>query len=376
MKGLVVTNLHPIDTAMTKGIKDGVFPGASLLVGKGEKTLWNKVYGLAQVEPKKRPVEPSTLFDIASLTKPIATATLYMLALQEQKCSMDDPLEKYFPKACQKGITICSLLNHTSGLPAWKPYFGKLLELAPGWVADEKGYRWLVDQILAEPQEQAPAKKAVYSDLGYVLLGSILGMIYGKSLDSLFDERVAKPMKLKSTFFNPLERHRQIHDANPGHFAATENCPWRKKILCGEVMDDHAYLMGGCAGHAGLFSTSGDIQKWLVELNRARQGKSPLISKEIFELFCAIPEERDLQLPFFTLGFDTPSLASSCGHYFSPHSIGHLGYSGCSFWWDLDKDIYVILLTNRVHPSRENNKIREFRPRIHDITMTFYNKYI
>ena len=363
------STLHPIDSAMEKAVKDGVFPGASLLVGKGDKTLWNKVYGSAQLTPKKRSVEPSTFFDIASLTKPIATATLFMLAFEEKKYAMDDPLKKFFPAAIQKGITLRHLLNHTSGLPSWKPYFSELLELAPGWVTDEKGGRWLVDKIGTEPQEQKAGEKVVYSDLGYILLGGILEQIYGQSLDVLFDERVAKPMNLRSTFFNPLLRHRQICDPHPEHFAATEKCPWRQKILCGEVMDDHAYVMGGIAGHAGLFSTAGDIQKWIYELHCAQNGKSSLISKDSFALFCAVPQKRDLTIPYFALGFDTPSRDSSAGAHFSPRSIGHLGYSGCSFWWDLDKDISIILLTNRVHPSRENQKIKEFRPQIHDRIM-------
>lgn len=352
---------HPIDIEMTKGIKDGVFPGASLLVGKRDKTLWNKVYGLARTEPDKRPVRPSTFFDIASLTKPMATATLYMSAVAEKKCALDDPLKKYFPKMRQEGITLRSLLNHTSGLPAWKPYFSELLEIAPGWVTEEKAKNWLIEKILSEPQESPVGKKVVYSDLGYILLGSILEQLYGKTLDLLFREKIAGPFNMQNTFFNPLGHNRKAVDSNPEHFAATEKCPWRKKILCGEVMDDHAWLMGGAAGHAGLFSTAADIRKWIVSLSRFA-GKS-------FDVFCSVPKKRNLDEPFFALGFDTPSTQSSSGRHFSPNSVGHLGYTGCSFWWDLDKDIYVILLTNRVHPSRENDKIREFRPRIHDVVM-------
>ncbi|MBI4412281.1 MAG: beta-lactamase family protein [Deltaproteobacteria bacterium] len=360
------SNQHPIDAAMEKGIKDGVFPGASLLVGKGEKTLWNKVYGWAQIEgtvsqSKKRPVEPSTLFDIASLTKPIATATLFMPAISEKKCALNDPLEKYFPKACQKGITLRSLLNHTSGLPAWKPYYEEILALAPGWATEDKAKDWLVEKILVEPQEAPAGDKVIYSDLGYILLGSILEQIYGKTLDLLFAQKVAGPLNLQNTFFNPLGHHREAYDNNPEHFAATESCPWRKKILSGEVMDDHAWLMGGIAGHAGLFSTAADIRKWIVSLSRFA-GKS-------FDVFCFVPKKRNLDEPFFALGFDTPSTESSSGRHFSPNSVGHLGYSGCSFWWDLDKGIYVILLTNRVHPSRENRQIRHFRPDIHNIVM-------
>ncbi|MBI2340285.1 MAG: beta-lactamase family protein [Deltaproteobacteria bacterium] len=368
-----MSNLHPVDTAIEKGIKEGVFPGASLLVGKENKILWNKVYGSAQIDPKKRSVEPPTLFDIASLTKPMAIATLFMLVLQEKKCFLDDPLKKYFPETTQQGITLQHLLNHTSGLPAWRPYYEEMLALAPGWAAEDKGKNWLVEEILAEPQEAPVGKKTVYSDLGYILLGAILEKIYGKSLDLLFRQKIAEPLNLKKTFFNPLGHHRKPVDGNPDHFAATEKCPWRQKILCGEVMDDHAWLMGGIAGHAGLFSTAEEVQKWIAELQKARHSRSKLISRETFNRFTVIPDGRDMNVPYFTFGFDTPSAHASCGQYFSPNSIGHLGYTGCSFWWDMDKDIYAILLTNRVHPSRENDRIRVFRPKIHNTIIESLN---
>ncbi len=350
--------MQTIDSVMKEALSEGVFPGASLLVARGEKILWNQVYGNAQIVPQKRPLLPETNFDIASLTKPLCTATLFMLAVQEKKCALTDLIE---------GTSLHSLLNHTSGLPDWKPYYKELLQTAPGWVADKKGKEWLIQKILADLKQVKPTQEAIYSDLGYILLGDFLEKIYQKKLDLLFKEKIATPLGLKKTFFNPIERHTELTDSHPDHFAATEECSWRNKILCGEVMDDHAWLMGGVAGHAGLFSTAEDIHRWLTELMNAKNGKGSLIRGETFKLFCTIPKNRDPQIPFFTLGFDTPSSFSSAGKYFSPQSLGHLGYSGTSFWWDLKDDLWVILLTNRVHPRRENNLIREFRPKIHDL---------
>lgn len=362
---------HLIDIEMNRGVEEEVFPGASLLVSKGDKILWDKVYGYAQIEPEKRNLSKSTLFDISSLTKPVCTATILMLALQDGKCSLDDPLKKYFPSTPTREITIRHLSNHTSGLPAWKPYFRWLVENEPGWILNEKGKEWLASQIINEPLENAVGEKTVYSDLGYILLGCVLEKIYQKNLDQLFEEKIVKPLKLKETFFNPLTTPKR-KDPNPTHFAATETYEWRHKNLCGIVMDAHAYIMGGIAGHAGLFSTTNDLKKWLDELKKASKGSSTLISKETFDLFSQIPANRDLSQPYFTLGFDTPSTPSSSGQYFSPKSIGHLGYTGSSFWWDLQKDSYIILLTNRVHPTRKNQKIKEFRPKIHDVIMEFF----
>lgn len=362
-----MTKNHPINQEISKAIKNNVFPGASLLVGKGDQVLWNEVYGKAQVEPVSRDVKQSTFFDIASLTKPIATASLFMIAVQEGNCSLKDELGKFLQSASNKNIKIEQLLKHSSGLPAWKAYYEKLIADAPGWIADEKGKDWLIKQILEEPLEQSPGERVVYSDLGYILLGHILEIIYNEPLEDIFKHKISHPLELKNTFFNPLDRHKEKVNANPADFAATENCPWREKVLIGEVMDDHAYLMGGVAGHAGLFSTAQDIKKWINELQKAKQGKSSLISQDTFNLFFSVPKSRDPQLPFFTLGFDIPTDNSSSGTHFSSNSIGHLGYSGCSFWWDINQDVYIILLTNRVHPSRDNDKIKEARPKIHDV---------
>ena len=152
-------------------------------------------------------------------------------------------------------------------------------------------------------------------------------------------------------------------------------------MIIGEVMDENCFVMGGVAGHAGLFSTCEDVAKWLLELKKAKEGKSRLIDQKTFRVFCLDPlkeqesrrtgEQKGVHRPdrFFALGFETPSHPSSSGKYFSSNSLGHLGYTGTSFWWDLEKDWMVILLTNRVHPTRENKKIQEFRPKLHDLVV-------
>jgi CubicO group peptidase (beta-lactamase class C family) len=150
--------------------------------------------------------------------------------------------------------------------------------------------------------------------------------------------------------------------------APTENCPWRKKILCGEVHDDNAYAMGGVAGHAGIFSSARDIHYLLARLQRCLLGKDSFLSQALVKEFLA--KDESVKNSTFALGWDTPAAAKSAsGSYFSARSVGHLGFTGASVWWDLDKLCHIILLTNRVHPSRKNEKIRDFRPHIHDLIM-------
>lgn len=346
--------MHSIDQSIKKALEDKIFPGAHLLVSKRDKILWDQSYGFAQVEPKKIPLAKNFIFDIASLTKPFCASLLMLQAIAQKKCALENPLKNFYSTKNLKNKTIGQLLNHTSGLPDWKPYYREF----KGDYQQNK--QLIIDRILHE--SLINEGKVVYSDLGYILLGDILEKIFQAPLDELFYNYIAQPLKLENTFFRP--KNCREKDFLP--YVATENCPWRKKVLAGEVHDDNAYVMGGVAGHAGLFSTVYDLKKWIEELNKARNGKSHLIKKTCFDLFYTIPKNGNSQ-PFFTYGFDTPSFPSQSGKYFSPNTLGHLGYTGCSLWWDLEKDFCIILLTNRVHPTRQNQKIKEYRPQLHDI---------
>jgi CubicO group peptidase (beta-lactamase class C family) len=150
--------------------------------------------------------------------------------------------------------------------------------------------------------------------------------------------------------------------------APTENCPWRKKVLCGEVHDDNAYAMGGVSGHAGLFSSVRDIHAFVSRLDQCRRSKDSFLPQPLVEEF--LTKDQTVSQSTFALGWDTPTPGqSSSGNLFSPRSVGHLGFTGCSIWWDLEKNCHVVLMTNRVHPTRKNDKIKEFRPLIHDLIM-------
>lgn len=321
-----------VNLLMQQAVEREVFLAAALLVAREGKILHQGYYGKAR---------KGMCFDIASLTKPICTATLVQILIQEKKLQLNDTLAQWLAGAKQpvhQKITLSHLLSHTSGLPAWKPYYR---ELPVESVGRPEAREHILRSILEEPIFSAPGKIYEYSDLDFILLGEILEKAGGKPVDKLFHEKIARPWELKNTFFVKGGKPSHGIDIPRRRFAPTEDCPWRGKVIRGEVHDQNAFAIGGVAGHAGLFATSSDIHRFVTAL-----------------LNSAIDD---------FLGWDTPSFTtSSAGRYFSPHSIGHLGYTGCSLWIDLDKKFWVIFLTNRIHPSSTNQKIKTFRPRLHN----------
>jgi CubicO group peptidase (beta-lactamase class C family) len=202
-----------------------------------------------------------------------------------------------------------------------------------------------------------------------MVLGEAVEILTGNTLDRFCQERIFKPLGLRSTGFVDLTqlRTRRLQPVTDS-IAPTENCPWRKKVLCGEVHDDNCYAMGGVAGHAGLFASARDIHALLIRLDQCLHGEDRFIAQPLIEEF--LTRDETVEKATFALGWDTPTPGhSSSGNLFSPRSFGHLGFTGCSIWWDLEKNCQVILLTNRVHPTRKNEKIKEFRPQIHDLIM-------
>lgn len=343
-----------------KAIATGIFPGASLLVGRKGEILYRNFFGFASLLPEKESLTAQTLFDIASLTKAVSTTTLAMVALQEKRLSLDIAVSKKVPELAggeKSRITVRHLLKHTSGLPDWRPYFQEIEREKPSLLGTREAATVYLEKISEEPLVVPPAYQRIYSDVGFILLGISLERIFGIPLDRLFQEKVAEPLGLTATCFLPSDRP----SPDRHRFAATEDSPWRKRILRGEVHDDNAFAMGGVAGHAGLFSAVDDLHTFLTEIEKGFRGQSALFSQDAVLEFVG-PKVK------FKLGWDTPTLPESqAGSHFSRNTIGHLGYTGCSFWADLDEDMHVILLTNRVHPSSKNEEIRKLRPGLHDM---------
>ncbi|MGH7785735.1 MAG: serine hydrolase domain-containing protein, partial [Candidatus Binatia bacterium] len=363
-----------VEREMDAAVHRGVFPGAVLLVREGERTFYLRAFGQRQLEPEPAPMSEGTIFDLSSLTKPLATTIAVMLLVRDGKLRLDDRVARFLHNFGVYGkthVTIRHLLTHSSGLPAHRPYFKDILEIERkgekvNFLGSDSAKEYVYQQISRERPESPAGTKAVYSDLGFMLLGALVEMVTATTLDRYCQERIFRPLGLRATSFINLAmvRTRRIQPITD-MIAATERCPWRKHVLCGEVHDDNAYAMGGVAGHAGLFAAARDVDTLLVRLKAAYAGTDDFLPAPLLQQFWA----RDATAQStWTLGWDTPSPANSAaGTLFSPHTVGHLGFTGTSIWMDLDRDRHVILLSNRVHPSRDNNLIREFRPVIHDL---------
>lgn len=342
--------------AMESAVKSSVFPGAVLLVSKNADILLHRAFGVADLSSLE-PVSSDTLFDLASLTKPLATTMAVLHLVQEKKLFLDKNLGDFFFGIVgpdKAGITIDDLLRHCSGLPAHRPFYEDLVKISKK-ERRENLRKWILNEELV----YQPRANELYSDLGFILLAWVVERIAGQRLDFYVKDKIYIPLGLDTL------RFREVGNPLVQGVAATENCPWRGLILKGEVHDDNAWAVGGIEGHAGLFGTAFDVWVLLKEIMDALSGKTNLIDKDILGklIFKKSGFER-------VAGFDTPSgKNSSSGHFFSSNSLGHLGFTGTSFWMDPLQQVIVVLLTNRVHPSRSNQKLRKFRPFIHDLIM-------
>jgi CubicO group peptidase (beta-lactamase class C family) len=353
-----------IHKLMTDAITEGVFPGASLLVANQYKIAFYDHYGQTQIDGK--PVDNTTVFDLASLTKPLATSLSILHMVQTGMIQLNQKISTIFSDIMEtetSEITIRQLLCHQSGLPAHRPYYKKLIDILHHKRSDS-----LLQMIFDEPLEYTPGQNTEYSDLGFMILDAVIKRVAGCRLDEYVFQNIYHPLGLNAPYFIDLFAQTDIQNIN---FAATEECPWRKRMLMGEVHDDNASVLGGICGHAGLFGTACDVYQILNILLRIyhdcpeQKNAHHVINRQWLCTFFQVPD--GAQRP---LGFDCPTPPkSSSGKYFSSNSVGHLGFTGTSFWMDLDKSIIIILLTNRVHPNRNNIKIRSFRPRIHDVIM-------
>ena len=367
---------HPVEEAFKEAVAQGVFPGAVLLVSKGDEVVFERAFGCRSLVPDKSPMQLDTIFDLASLTKPLATTTAMMLLVREKKVRLDDRVTRFFQNFGVFGkihMTFRHLLAHCSGLPAWKPYFEDIVKGAKegkvNFVASRAAKSYVFERIHREKAVSPAGTQSLYSDLGFMLLGEVIEMLSGWTLDRYCQDKVFKPMGLRSTSFVDLTqlRTRRLQPAQE-MIAPTEESPWRKKILCGEVHDDNAYAMGGVAGHAGLFSSAQDIHLFLTRLRRCSRGEDPFLPAPLVQEFLA--RDNTVRASTYALGWDTPSPEnSSSGSHFSPRSVGHLGFTGTSVWWDLERDCHIVLLSNRIHPSSNDDKIKAFRPYIHDLIM-------
>ncbi len=351
-----------IRTLITDNLASKAFPGGVLLVDVGGRVQLFEAFGHTSEGPTAQAVSTDTVFDLASLTKPLVTAALTLSFVADRLVSIDDPVGKYLP-AFRDGTaaraTIRHLLTHTSGLPEWRPFYR---DLPPDTIATPEGKRRVLVAAEREPLISAPGAESRYSDLGFILLGSILERVADRPLDETARERLFAPLGLDSVGFLPVGNTHAW--ASNRTMAATEHCLWRGRVLRGEVHDENAYAMGGVSGHAGLFGDAMGVLTLVREWRDAALGRSPRWPADLAARF--LTRHTDVGNGSWALGWTVPTPPSTSGRYFSPRSYGHLGFTGTSVWVDPDRELTVILLTNRVHPTRENQGIAAFRPAIHD----------
>jgi CubicO group peptidase (beta-lactamase class C family) len=311
-----------------RGLDDGLYPGAVYLIGRKDKILQPECFGVLAAG-NARCTRPDTVYDIASLTKPIATATSILILLDRNKIHLDQPISDFFASENQphlSQITVMHLLTHTSGLHAWKDLH-----------SESRNRNQVIERLLSTVPENAPGTTYTYSCLGYMLLGEIVKTVSGQTLDEFSWENIFSALGMSDTTFNPgVELIDRI--------AATANCPVRKRALIGEVQDANAWAMGGVSGNAGLFSTAMDLARFARMLLTGGEG---VLSSEVLRL--CFENLIDPNIGGHSAGwFINPNEMLPCGDILSTQAIGHTGFTGTSIVIDVACDLFVILLTNRV----------------------------
>jgi CubicO group peptidase (beta-lactamase class C family) len=359
--------LERVDRAVEKSIHNGEIPGAVVLARMGDPLSYEGVFGLAAIHPERHDARLDTRYDAASLTKVVATAAAVMLLVADEKLRLDARVADLLPGFGEHGkdeITLRQLLTHSSGLRPWRAYFEDLREreLRRGekLLATPAGRESIVQRIARSAPVHEPGEAAVYGDLGFIALGEVIERAAGEPLGELCRRRIWEPLGMTDTSFHPVPC-----EADRARVAPTEQCPWRDRVLWGEVHDPNAWAMGGTAGHAGVFSTAPDLMRFALEMLAADRGESRIFPQEIAREFFRrqdLPPGSD-----WALGWDTPTPGqSTSGRHFSARSIGHTGFTGTSLWIDLEADAVVVLLTNRVHTVVKRSRFA-LRPQVHDL---------
>ncbi len=346
--------LDRIDALVEAAIREGATPGAALVVGRGSRVVRLRGYGRLGWGEGEPSVDPgTTLYDLASLTKVVGTTSAVMLLVDRGMLELDAPVVRYLPEwgggDPRKGeVTIRHLLLHRSGLAPFRR-----------WYTELRGKEAFVQAIQEEALEVPPGTRTAYSDIGFMTLGLVVEAVSGRSMDRFLQEELWAPLGMTDTGFLPEASLRP-------RIAPTEEDPVRGGIVRGLVHDENAWAMGGVAGHAGLFSTAADLARFVAALGEAAAGVAgpgSVLPSRVVDGWTRRVDQGATR----ALGWDTPSLnGSSAGDYFSSFSFGHTGFTGTSIWVDRERDLWVILLTNRVHPTRENTLHVPLRRAVHD----------
>ncbi len=352
--------MNRVAELMRRAVETGVFPGAVLLVSRFDEIVFHEAFGVTD-HVSSRPVKKDTVYDLASLTKPLATAPALMDLVDKGRISTQDRLGDIiseFAGSDKADIRICHLLRHTAGLPDYRHYYRELVKFPR-----EQRKSRLRKMLADEPLLYSPGSVTLYSDPGYMIMDWVVEKVSGTELDRYVSKCVYEPLEIRDLFFTPDAGGKKAGRV----FAPTEAIDGGE-LLCACVHDENARAAGGVCGHAGLFGTAEGVFHLLKDLLLTVSGRSDsaVFSRSVAEKFLEVAEGKDR-----AMGFDTASsVDSSSGRYFTPgRTVGHLGFTGTSFWMDPGSGVAVILLSNRICPDRQNLKIRFFRPELHDAVM-------
>ncbi|MBC8346445.1 MAG: serine hydrolase [Candidatus Marinimicrobia bacterium] len=353
----ISVNTDSVNLLLNQAVADSAWPGGVLIAGKGGKIFLHDAVGYHTYN-KKRSTRKSDIFDLASITKVIATTSAVMKLVDQKKLSLDEKVVTYLPEFKGKQpkyykqkseITVKNLLTHTAGLPPFKQYY-----------LIDSSSEVRLDSVFNTEPEIGIAEKTVYSDVGLITLGKLLEKVSGISLDKLVDSLIFNPLGMNTTFFNPPNE--KMHRIVPTEVVDG----YRTGQIHGEVHDENAHSIGGVAGHAGLFSTASDVAIFSqMLLNGGKYGWKRIIKEETVKNFTT--RANVVEGSSRCIGWDSPSGIASGGVYLPNISFGHTGYTGTSLWIDPENDMFVVLLTNAVHPNRsyKNPKYFDWRQRIH-----------
>jgi len=337
-----------LDSIMAVGLRERAAPGATLAVGRYGRLVHLKAYGRLDTAIASSPVDVNTMYDMASLTKVVATTTAAMMLEEQGQLDLDRTVASYLPELNapdKAGITMRMVLTHRGGFEAFAALFKTF-----------KGRQQYLEQINLRPLKSVPGTQTVYSDWDLILTGLVIERITGMTLDKFVEEKIFRPLGMTSTMFTP-------DPSLKPRIAPTEIDTTRGGLMWGRVHDENADAMGGVAGHAGLFSTAPDAAIFVqMLLNGGEYNGVRIVSPATVARWTA-PQRRGSSR---ALGWDTPSQNASAGHYFSLRSFGHTGFTGTSIWVDPTRDLFVILLTNRVDPTRNTTRVFALRRDIAD----------
>ncbi|GJG88347.1 D-alanyl-D-alanine carboxypeptidase [Gemmatimonadetes bacterium T265] len=344
--------LDTMRAVLGRAVADSAFPGAYAVVGDARGATVGLGAGRIDWAPDAPRPDSTTLWDLASLTKVVGTTSAMLQLVADGRVALDSPVVRYLPAFAppdapgKARITVRQLMTHSSGMPPWRPLYKETTDRAAALAL-----------ALATRPDSAPGVHYAYSDLNFITLGALVARVTGESLDVYLARHVFTPLGMRDTRYRPPA-------SDLARIAPTEYDPWRQRKLRGEVHDENAAALGGVSGHAGLFSTGADLARLARAYLACLTGAAgTLDGRRVFDsaTVARFTRAQDTTVSRRALGWETPTGGNSAGHYLSLHAFGHTGFTGTSMWMDPERGVYLILLTNRVNPTRMNTKIGAVR---------------